>query len=99
MLGASGANVLTGGHTHMQQIRRIGDSLFFNPGSVGFAYNPQQSESDFCADPWAEYAILSYEKQQLGLEFRRVPFAADAWVQAILASGKPDADMQAAMYR
>ena len=100
MLGAFRAEVLTGGHTHLQQIRRIGDSFFFNPGSVGFAYSHQQpAEGQFRADPWAEYAILTFERQRLGLEFRRVSFDVDEWVGAILASGKPDAEWQAAMYR
>ena len=36
-LGGSGAAALAGGHTHLQQIRRLGDAIFFNPGSVGLA--------------------------------------------------------------
>ncbi|MBL8063593.1 MAG: metallophosphoesterase family protein [Anaerolineales bacterium] len=33
-LGAYDKNILTGGHTHTQQIRRCGKNFFFNPGSV-----------------------------------------------------------------
>src|SRR5262249_24703118 len=39
LLGGSLPAILTGGHTHLQQLRRLDDSLFFNPGSVGFVYN------------------------------------------------------------
>ena len=99
MMGAFHADVLTGGHTHLQQIRRLGDALFFNPGSVGFAYSPQQAKDEhFRADPWLEYAILTAAQGLVNLEFRRVPFDVDAWVHAIHNSGKPDADWQAAMY-
>src|SRR5262245_25673638 len=73
-LGGFGAAALAGGHTHLQQIRRLGDAIFFNPGSVGLAYSHQQPEQSFRADPWAEYAILSLEAGRLGLEFRRIPY-------------------------
>ena len=52
---------MCGGHTHLQQIHQLGDTLFFNPGSVGFAYSHQQPEDHFKASPWAEYAVLTYE--------------------------------------
>src|SRR6185369_5148326 len=76
-LGAYPPAIMCGGHTHMQQIRRMGDTFFFNPGSVGFAYSHQQPDDDFRADPWAEYAILTHEDGRLGLEFRRVPYNPD----------------------
>ena len=99
MLGDYQDRVLCGGHTHLQQIRRMGDLFFFNPGSVGFAYSPYQAKDEhFRADPWAEYAILTSEGRLIGLEFRRVPFDVEAWVRAIRESGKPDAEWQAAMY-
>src|SRR5688572_25477367 len=64
-LGPYTGQILTGGHTHAQQIRRIGDLFFFNPGSVGFAFSQYQPDGQFHADPWAEYAILTAEKGQV----------------------------------
>ncbi|HUS17535.1 MAG TPA: metallophosphoesterase family protein [Chloroflexia bacterium] len=92
--------IQTGGHTHMQQIRRIGasSSFFFNPGSVGLAYSHQQPEAHFRADPWAEYAILTVENGSLGLEFRRVPFDGGALVATYQASGRPHASDAIAQY-
>ncbi|HEX5690821.1 MAG TPA: metallophosphoesterase family protein, partial [Roseiflexaceae bacterium] len=55
-LGGYDAVALTGGHTHLQQLRRVGDALFFNPGSVGRAFARHQPEGRFRYDPWAEYA-------------------------------------------
>jgi predicted phosphodiesterase len=84
--------LLTGGHTHLQQIRRLGDTLFFNPGSAGLAYRHEQPEATFRADPWAEYAVVTVEDDRFSLEFRRVPFDVAALVQAYRTSGRPYAD-------
>ena len=97
-LGAYTEHVLTGGHTHAQQIRRNGDLFFFNPGSVGFAYSHHQPEGVFKADPWAEYAILSVENGQTSLEFRRVPFDVNELIRVYRESGRPFADEAIAQY-
>lgn len=98
-LGAYQPAILCGGHTHTQYIRRLGDTFFFNPGSVGFAYSHQQPFDDFRADPWTEYAILTHEDGRLGLEFRRVPYDAQAMIAIYLNSGRPYADEAAGQYR
>jgi len=68
-------DILTGGHMHLQYSRRLRDSqnFFFNPGSVGVAYNHEQSSDQGYLDPWAEYAVLTVEGMQVSLEFRRLP--------------------------
>jgi len=98
-LGAYAGNVLTGGHTHAQQIRRNGELFFFNPGSVGFAYSHYQPDGRFRADPWAEYAILSAENGQTSLEFRRVPFDVNELISIYRESGRPFADEAIAQYQ
>lgn len=98
-LGAYSASILTGGHTHAQQIRRLGDHFFFNPGSVGFAYSHYQPDGNFKADPWAEYAILTSKKGQVSLEFRRIPFDAKELIQVYSDSGRPFADDAIAQYQ
>lgn len=90
--------IMTGGHTHLQQIRRLGENFFFNPGSVGVAYNRQQPEEHFQLDPWAEYAILTSEGKQLALEFRRVPLDVDGLIRIYQASGKPYSEKAIAEY-
>ena len=98
-LGAYQGNILTGGHTHAQQIRRLGKYFFFNPGSVGFAYAHYQPDGEFKADAWAEYAIVTVENGQTGLEFRRVPFEADELIRIYRQSGRPFADEAIAQYQ
>lgn len=98
-LGAYADQLLTGGHTHAQQIRRIGEHFFFNPGSVGFAYSHNQPDDDFHADPWAEYAILTAENGQTSLEFRRVPFDTQELVRIYRECGRPFAEEAIAQYQ
>ena len=90
---------LAGGHTHVQHIRRIGDSIYFNPGSVGFAYSHAQEEDGrFRADPWAEYSVLIHDGSGYSLEFRRVPYDASRLVRVYRESGHPYAEQDAARY-
>ena len=100
-LGQYGADVLTGGHTHVQYVRRIGRDarLFFNPGSIGLAYSHHQPEDSFRADPWAEYAVLTSEGGSLALEFRRVPYEVAPLIKAYEISGRPYAGKAIEQYR
>jgi predicted phosphodiesterase len=90
--------IMTGGHTHMQQVRRLDKTFFFNPGSIGLAYNRHQPGEGVKADAWAEYAILSHKDETLSLEFRRVPLDPNDYVHIILSSGIPYAEDIAARY-
>lgn len=97
-LGPYAGSILCGGHTHLQQIRRIGLLFFFNPGSVGLAYSHRQTESAFRADPWAEYAVLTEDTGSLSLEFRRVPLDIERLIAIVRASARPFAEAMAAQY-
>jgi len=98
ILGEHAANILAGGHVHLQFLRRIGDNFHFNPGSVGVAYSHEQPEDHFRLDPWAEYAVLTVDGPRLGLEFRRIPFDVDELVRVTRLSGRPFADQTADEY-
>ncbi len=90
--------ILAGGHTHLQQIRRWGETLFFNPGSVGFVRDRQWQGAGFRLYPWAEYAILSVDGSGFGLEFRRVPLDIAELLLTIRVSGRPNAEILAGRY-
>ncbi len=98
-LGAYADRILTGGHTHAQQIRRNGDLFFFNPGSVGLAYSHYQPDGIFKLDHWADYAILTVENGQPSLEFRRVPFDVNELIRIYRESGRPFVDDAIEQYR
>jgi predicted phosphodiesterase len=93
LLGQFSPAIMAGGHTHMQQIRRIHDALFFNPGSVGVVYNhsqpKNQSHTEFHTDPCAEYSILDYDQGRISLAFRRVPYGVNELIKIIEVSGRP----------
>ncbi len=100
-LGQYSADVLAGGHTHVQYVRRVGADarFFFNPGSVGVAYSHHQPDEGFQADPWAEYAVLTSEDARLALEFRRVPYDLARLIEVYRSSGRPYAGPAIAQYR
>lgn len=92
-------SVMCGGHTHMQQTRRLGaDSFFFNPGSVGFAYSHYLPGGGFHADAWAEYAVLTMDKSNISLDLRRSPYDVNALLGIYRASGRPHLDEAEGQY-
>jgi predicted phosphodiesterase len=99
LLGSATTAFLTGGHTHRQQVRRVGDATFFNPGSLGLAYSSHYPGASLRADPWAEYAILTTDDGGgVGLEFRRVPYDVAELFRIYRASGRPFAEEAIAQY-
>lgn len=98
-LGPYSHYILTGGHTHAQQVRRNGELFFFNPGSVGFAYSHYQPDDQFHADAWAEYALLTAEKGQISLEFRRIPYDVNELIRVYRESGRPFTDEAIVQYQ
>jgi putative phosphoesterase len=98
-LGGFSTNFLTGGHTHTQQLRRLGDAWYFNPGSISLAYNWERAKDGSKVDPWSDYAILTSEGACTGITFRHVPFDVDELERVIRASGLPDAEITIKLYR
>lgn len=98
-LGGDPLTIYTGGHTHVQFTRRVGDTFHFNPGSIGLAYSHHQPEGSFHADAVAEYAVLTVEEGRTALEFRRVPYRASDVIEIYRASGRPFADEAMAQYQ
>jgi putative phosphoesterase len=86
MLTGCGQRIMAGGHTHMAMLRRHGESLVVNPGSVGMPFE-HTSDGTFRNPPWAEYAIAGDGE----VEFHRVPLDVGAVTGAALKSGMPNA--------
>ncbi len=99
LLGPPRADVLTGGHVHLQYLRRYGSAVFVNPGSVGLSYDHVQPDDDFRFDSFAAYARVDVEDDgRIEIAFRRVPFERAAVVAAVAESGMPHADDFAAQW-
>jgi putative phosphoesterase len=76
--------LVVAGHTHMQLDRRAGSTRFVNAGSVGMPYEGKQG---------AFWVLLDGED----VDFRHTPYAVDAAVAVIQASGCPGADQIAGL--
>ncbi len=93
------ATLLTGGHTHTQQLRHLANASYFNPGSIGLAYIWQIPGEKFEVIPRAEYAIVTSEGANIGITFRRVPFDLEELARIIQNSSRPFAEQAISMYR
>ncbi len=94
-------HILTGGHVHLQYSRRLQDSpnFYFNPGSVGVAYNHEQTSEQNLLDPWAEYAVLTVEKANSRLEFIRTALDMNKMIDVYRSSNRPFADVAISQYK
>lgn len=97
-LGEFKKNILAGGHTHTQQIRRCGERFFLNPGSIGFPFSSYQPNG-FHVDAWAEYAILNIANRNIGVEFRRLDYDAKDIIDIYKKSGRPFTEDAIAQYQ
>jgi len=101
-LAGHDATLFAGGHTHTQQMRRLGNSWYVNPGSVSLAYNWELSDlaqGRIRVDPWADYAIITSEEACLGITFRHVPFDVNELARIVRTSGRPYTEEAIASYR
>jgi predicted phosphodiesterase len=83
------ADVVAGGHVHMQWTRPIAHRVLLNPGSVGLAYDHEQEAESARLSPWAEYAIVDSKDERFSIELHRVHFGPAEVVRAIERSGRP----------
>lgn len=95
------SHILTSGHVHLQYSRRLQDSenFYFNPGSVGIAYNHEQTGEQNLLDPWVEYAVLTVEKSSTRLEFIRTSLDMNKMLDVYRSSTRPFADQAMSQYK
>lgn len=84
------AHVLVCGHTHVQMLRRHGQAVVVNPGSVGLPFSDWAPHVIRIA-PWAEYGILCHDEGRLHVDLRRTTYDIDALLELSLGSGMPHA--------
>jgi putative phosphoesterase len=84
------ADIYIGGHSHIQMVRRYGEKLILNSGSIGnafkFAYSPGISPRLL---PWAEYMVIDQVADSVSIESRRVYFNTDELQDIVKDSGLP----------
>jgi predicted phosphodiesterase len=84
--------IAAGGHTHIAMLRRHGDGLVINPGSISENWNFSVWPERRLFNPHAEYALLDCDAAGVSVTFRRVPVDVDAVSRAALRSGMSDAE-------
>jgi putative phosphoesterase len=90
MLTHQSASIYAGGHTHLQLLRRIGASLYLNPGSVGLPLGSLTSSPGSPTLPsWAEYALIESRPGGREIAFRRVAVEVATLVAATAAMPYP----------
>lgn len=87
-------DVLVGGHTHVQLVRRLDHRMIVNVGSASMPFARPFVEGGGAPKvlPWAEYGILSGSGGRASVELRQVDFDMQAYADAVRAAGFPDAD-------
>jgi predicted phosphodiesterase len=94
MLGGREAAIMVGGHTHVQLLRRYGESVIVNVGSVGLP-GTGPGTPDLPVNRrvrWAEYGVIDAADGRVSIELRRVPLEMGPMLAAGKASGMPHLD-------
>ena len=92
-------DVVAAGHVHLQWSRRVRGTLWLCAGSVGLVYEHREPLDEVPFVPVSEYAVLTVDKDRLGVEFRRVPFDVEELLAAARATDFPDVERWAAMWQ
>ncbi len=72
LLAGFEADLFAGGHTHLAMLRRMQNTTFLNPGSVGIPYTGPMRTSKMTTR--AEYVIVTAAADGFAFDFRSVPF-------------------------
>lgn len=86
------AQVMVGGHTHVQMLRPHKGKLLVNPGSVGMPMEFPKPGPDQHILRRAEYGILDLRDGQLTAHLCRLPIDFEHLAQIARASGLPDVE-------
>lgn len=78
------AAIMVGGHTHGQLLRRYGEGVIANVGSVGLPVKRRVR--------WAEYGVIDAADGRVSIELRWLPLEMGRVLAAGRASGLPHLD-------
>jgi predicted phosphodiesterase len=98
-IGSRDEELLAGGHTHFQFVRRHRRSTWINPGTIGLAYHPAWPLEEARNAAFAEYAVVDVSDGVLSIDAHRVPYEREEVIDAILKSGMPHADWWAGAWQ
>ncbi|MDQ6603107.1 MAG: metallophosphatase family protein [Chloroflexota bacterium] len=98
MLNGYDATIMAGGHTHIQMLRCYRDCQIINPGSTGLpgvgSLRPYNRNVH-----WAEYAVLDVDDDVTRVSFHRIALDVEKMIAAAYASGMPEPDWWASLWK
>jgi predicted phosphodiesterase len=89
MLAGYESDVMIGGHTHAQMVRRLPGALLVNAGSIGMPFAPPIRDVN---PPWAEWATVEASDEGLSVALRRTPLDVEAMVAGAAETDMPGLD-------
>ncbi|KIG12426.1 serine/threonine protein phosphatase [Enhygromyxa salina] len=84
-------DVMVGGHTHVQLLRRLDARLIVNVGSVGMPFERAFDGGAPKILPWCEYGVISGADGTLSVDLRRVPLDLERFAASVRESSMPGA--------
>jgi len=87
------AQVLVGGHTHVQMVNQYKQKTLVNPGSVGMPFEFPRLGQDQHAFRRAEYAVIDITDGRLTINLHQMPIDFIQLSKSTYASGMPDAEI------
>lgn len=92
MFDGARQQVLAGGHTHVQLVRRVGEQTLVNAGSVGMPFASYGIGGTVGVLGHAAFGVITTSPTGMAIELRQVAVDADAVVTEVAASGMPNAE-------
>jgi len=86
------AQIMIGGHTHVQMLRQHKGLLIVNPGSIGMPFEFPMRGQNQHALRWAEYAILDRTDGKFTAHLHRLPIDFAELSKTARASTLPDVE-------
>jgi putative phosphoesterase len=93
LLGDHRAEIMAGGHTHVQMIRQHRGMFLLNPGSVGLPFKEHVTTQPATFMAHAEYATIELVRNTIKITAHRVPLDKGMLQQAIARTDNPVRDI------
>jgi len=84
-------DICAGGHTHVQMMRRFGEMLLINPGSVGLPYRAGKDGMHF-RPVTAEFCFLYIDSGRMRVKFNSCAYEFSELLETVERSGMPERD-------
>jgi putative phosphoesterase len=92
------ADLMAGGHTHIQMLRQHRGTLIVNPGSVGMPFLEYVSGKEPRLMAHAEYAVIETKRGAVSVDLRRVALDKAELAAAARSASNPFCDWLAGQY-